>query len=423
MNRPRRAGSASGGTLSAAAVVSGAVAAAAAVSAAVVPAGAVLAAAGPAALRPVARVPAVSSRPAIALTTSAVTISAATASVSAPRPAGAPAGWRMVSTDHYGSASNASGYSAVATPGKNDAWVFGGTNPGEASGPTAQHWTGHRWQAVALPRGLGSFISGASASSPGNVWAISSFGGYALRWDGISWSVARRWRQGAEATSVTAISPTDVWLFGAPGHGQQGAGTWHFDGHSWIRITGRGSAIYRASALSGHAIWAITADARGGSVEHWAGHGWDRVRTGSALAGTELDDVLAGSPDSVWVVGDSPASAEDGRVVLAHWNGRTWRRTEARGRAMPRRLVADGHGGVWVAAVTFGAQTESRLLHLSRSGRWTQVDIARGLGNAVSDLALIPGTTSLWGSGGFLTKAGGDAAIWLYGTGRTGAHR
>src|ERR1035441_8763461 len=65
----------------------------------------------------------------------------------------------------------------------------------------------------------------------------SGFGGYALRWDGISWSVARRWRQGAEATSVTAISPTDVWLFGAPGHGQQGAGTWHFDGHSWIRIT------------------------------------------------------------------------------------------------------------------------------------------------------------------------------------------
>jgi hypothetical protein len=119
------------------------------------------------------------------------------------------------------------------------------------------------------------------------------------------------------------------------------------------------------------------------------------------------------------VLGNSPAATPAGQVVVAHWNGTRWRRFTAPGRAMPRRLAPDGRGGIWITATTLGAQTESRLLHLSRSGRWTQTDISHGLGNAVSDLALIPGTWSLWGSGGFLTTAGGDAAIWLYGSGRS----
>jgi hypothetical protein len=144
------------------------------------------------------------------------------------------------------------------------------------------------------------------------------------------------------------------------------------------------------------------------------------VRTGSVLAGTQLDDVVAVSRHNVWVLGNSPAATPAGRVVVAHWNGTRWRRFTAPGRAMPRRLAPDGHGGIWVTATTLGAQTESRLLHLSRSGRWTLTDIAYGLGNAISDLALIRGTSSLLGSGGFLTEAGGDAAIWLHGNGRTG---
>ena len=128
--------------------------------------------------------------------------------------------------------------------------------------------------------------------------------------------------------------------------------------------------------------------------------------------------MVAVSGRSVWVLGNSPAGTPAGQVVLAHWNGLKWRRFTAPGQAMPRRLAPDGRGGIWVTATTLGARTESRLLHLSRSGRWTQTNITHGLGNALSDLALIPGTSSLWGSGGFLTQAGGDAAVWRYGSGR-----
>ena len=330
--------------------------------------------------------------------------------------------WRLTVVDHYGGPSNASGYAAVLAPGRHDAWVFGGTNPGAASRPVAKHWNGHGWRTVSLPAGLSSFISGASASAPASLWAVSSFGGYVLRWDGASWSVARRWQPGAAPASIVAISPSDVWLFGVPGRGDN-AGTWNYNGRLWTRAAGPRQPILRASAVSRRDIWAITAAPHGGLVEHWDGSAWKRVPTGSVLAGTQLDDVLAVSRHGVWIVGNSPAATPAGHVVLAHWNGRKWRRIEAPGRALPRRLTADGSGGVWVTATTLGAQTQSRLLHLSCSGRWTQADIAHGLGNSVSELALIPGTSSEWGSGGFLTQSGGDAAIWLYTTARDTAGR
>src|SRR5215469_15030562 len=79
-------------------------------------------------------------------------------------PASAP-DWRIAETVHYGPGGNASGYSAVVVPTKTDAWVFGGTNPGGASSPTAEHWDGRRWQPSPLPPGLSGFIVAADASS------------------------------------------------------------------------------------------------------------------------------------------------------------------------------------------------------------------------------------------------------------------
>ena len=203
----------------------------------------------------------------------------------------------------------------------------------------------------------------------------------------------------------------------AAGYGRR-LSAWNYNGHGWASVPGPPDPVCRASAVSGRDIWAITTAPKGGLVVHWDGRAWNQVRTGAVLAGTQLDDVVAVSGRSVWVLGNSPAGTPAGEVVLAHWNGLKWRRFTAPGRAMPRRLAPDGKGGIWVTATTLGARTESRLLHLSRSGRWTQADITHGLGNALSDLALIPGTSSLWGSGGFLTEAGGDAAVWLHGNGR-----
>jgi hypothetical protein len=325
--------------------------------------------------------------------------------------------WQIVATVHYGPGGNASGYSAVVALTTRDAWVFGGTNPGGTSSPAAEHWNGSRWQSSALPAGLSGFIVAANATSARNVWAVGD--GYALRWNGTKWSVAKIWPQPRQLTSVAAINRGDVWVFGSSTFsGQAGLGAWHFNGRTWIRVRGMASSIYRASATGRHSIWGITVSPRGGSVARYNGHTWERVRSaGSALANTQLDNVLAMSPTSVWVSGTSPVNGEHARLVLAHWDGSRWRRFVAPWAVQqPERFASDGAGGIWIPVVTGGGGPGTWILHMSRAGGWTRTPIAVGqaAGVGVGDLALIPGTGSLWGSGGLLTATGGDATIWAY---------
>src|SRR6266571_1800550 len=79
-------------------------------------------------------------------------VSAAAAALTAAAPAQAARApdWQIMAMVHYGIGANASGYSAVVAPGKNDAWVFGGTNPGGTSAPAAEHWGGSRWRRAPL---------------------------------------------------------------------------------------------------------------------------------------------------------------------------------------------------------------------------------------------------------------------------------
>lgn len=357
----------------------------------------------------------------------------ATMAASAPALAAGPS-WPMAATVHYGPAGNASGYSAVIAPARQDAWVFGGTNPGGTSSPAAEHWDGRRWRAWSLPAGLSGFIEAAAASSPNDIWAVGN--GYALHWNGTRWAVAHAWSQAGDTTSVVAVDPRDVWVFGSSGFsGGPGLGTWNYDGRAWTRVSGVAAAIYRASAVSRDDIWAITVGPRGGSVLHYDGRAWVPVAASPALADTQLDDVAAVSANSVWVSGISPVSGTDGHLVLARWNGRCWRRFVSPWPVQqPERFAPDGAGGIWIPVITGGDTPATWIVHLSRTGVWTRTRIAAaaGTGVGVGDLALIPGTTTLWGTGGLLTTTGGSAAIWDHGVpgvrlvaraGRAGGHR
>jgi hypothetical protein len=326
--------------------------------------------------------------------------------------------WRIGAARHYGSARNASGYSAVVAPGKFDAWAFGGTNPGGASVPVALRWNGSHWHAVPLPAGLSGFIGDASAPSGRDVWAVGYSGGYALHWNGSTWSVAKRWRHPGVLTGVTAVSSSDVWVFGTNTTGTRGLGTWHFDGHSWTLVPGLADQIHRASALSGRDIWAVAADSGGGGfVEHYTGQAWRRVPTSPALAGASLDDVVAASPRSVWVVGNQPSRGGEGRVIVGHFNGRRWSTTLMPWHADTGRLAPDGSGGVWISTVDAGPRTRALIGHLTRRGHLTWTSSRFGLGTGVSDIAPFRGARGVWLSGGFLTETGGDAAVWSVGTG------
>jgi hypothetical protein len=321
-------------------------------------------------------------------------------------------GWRLSVVRHYGATHDASGYSAVVAPGGSDVWVFGGTNPGGASAPVALHWDGATWRSWKLPSGLTGFISSASAPSGRDIWAVSYAGGYALRWNGKHWSVARRWRHGGALTGVTALSGKDVWVFGTTAAGVHGLGTWHFNGRSWTQVSGLAGQIYRASAVSARDIWAVAATRRGGFVEHYDGHSWRRADIGRGLDRAALDDVLALSRRNVWVVGNLATQHGDGRLVLAHFNGRRWAMTQTPWNADTGRLAADGSGGVWITADNNGSRTDALIGHLCHRCKLTWTTVRHGLGSGISGIAVSRGSGAAWLSGGFLTTAGGDAAIW-----------
>jgi hypothetical protein len=343
-----------------------------------------------------------------------VTAVAVTMAAGSPASAAQLPQWQITTKVHYGPTSYASGYSVVVAPAANDAWAFGGTNPGGVSSPALERWNGQRWQSWPLPSGLSGFIVAADASSPDNIWAVGD--GYALHWNGARWSVANTWTPGGETTSVAVISPTDVWVFGPSSFtGVTGLGTWHYNGRTWLRATGIAASVYRASAVSRHNIWAITTN----EVIHYNGTAWTPVPSAdSVLANSQLGDVLAVAKGNIWVSGISPANGTQGRLVLAHWNGKRWRRFAAPWLVQQsERFAPDGAGGIWIPVVTGDTNPATWILHLSRTGSWTRTRIAAAAsaGVGVGDLALIPGTTTLWGIGGLLTTTGGDAAIWQHG--------
>lgn len=355
-----------------------------------------------------------SHRAGVALTAAAamaaLTLSGALPVGASPAATSLTPGWRVVFSHHYRPINPMGAYVSVIAPARNDAWAFGGSFTDASDGyPVAAHWNGRRWQAAALPAGLHGWIHAVGASSPTDVWAASYLNGFVLHFNGVRWSVAKRLSASRQITGITVISPTNVWVFGDSGS-FPGDGTWHFNGRHWTKITGIGRGINTASAVTRHNIWAF-----GGirepndSVEHYNGRSWVHV-TVPALTGLFLRAVLALTADDVWVAGNGQLSDQQ-VAVLEHWNGRQWHEIIVPGSVVLERLIADGTGGLWLTVQSVPQPTKTWILHRSRFGRWTRTQIASN--TEIADLALIPGTTSVWGSGRY--DLGDFAAIFAHG--------
>jgi len=316
----------------------------------------------------------------------------------------------MAARHHFGQPGNASGYAVIVATGRRRAWVFGGTNPGGQSAPVAELWNGKLAVPSALPARLSGFISDASAPSADDIWAASEYGRYVLHWDGKRWHVAKRWRGGL-ITGLTAIDARDVWVFGTTATGFGVMGTWHFNGQSWTAVRGLGHSIYRASAISRRDIWAISAGRQTDSLLRFNGRSWRLLRT-HALKNMRPRDILALSDRDVWVVGNLAGRSDSDRLLLAHWNGRTWTTIESQMEAWAGRLARGPRGGVLITATPVAADA-GLILQASPSGRLSGTGIRFGAGSGVSDVVLVDGGRSLWATGGLLTRLGGDAAIWV----------
>jgi len=162
-------------------------------------------------------------------------------------------------------------------------------------------------------------------------------------WNGSSWTKSNvRVPKGAiDLAAVTAISASDVWVVGTNSHGSVADPDYwlyplaeHWNGRLWhamrLPTPSRGTpyAIDDISAAAPNDIWAV-----GGAgpaytvIEHWNGKRWRVVPDPEPL--TDLSGVAALSPHDVWLVGYLNTFKHDQtgiRMLVEHWNGRTWRR-------------------------------------------------------------------------------------------------
>jgi len=329
----------------------------------------------------------------------------------------AAAGWSVVLTRHYGAATNYSMYTAVAAPSADNAWAFGTTNgAGEpAPGtPVAEHWNGTKWSSSPLPSGLTSDIDAASVVSASSVWAVTEVGGDILHWNGSTWSVSED-VPGTDLlfTGITAVSNSDVWAFGSSSVGP-GNGTWHYNGHTWTQVSSA-VGLVEASAVSAKNIWAIGSSSEGPAgdiLAHYNGTTWKPV-TASVLSGLQFAGIVALSSIDVWAIAGNGMVGSGAESELVHFNGSQWTSVTVPYSGISLEYFApDGQGGFWLDALDT-TSSKTWVLHYSAAGTWSRTTLRTG---SMGPLALVPGTTSLWGVGSVPTSTpASKARIWAYG--------
>lgn len=333
---------------------------------------------------------------------------AAAADAAAPRPH-----WVLKLAVHYlPSGSNRSQYDAVLTTGRT-AWFFGGSNVGRRGKPEVEKRAKGRWSASPLPFRLQSQIIGASAISPADIWAVTSLGGTVLRWNGSAWAVVPkgRWDSRAQFTGIVALSPRNVWLFGAAGLTRRGAGTWHWSGTKWTETRGVFGDIGMASATSPFDIWGIGdiggANGTMNALVRFKAGKW-RQEVPSALAGFTYSFVLVLGPSDVWVAGSVAGTPE-----LGHFDGFGWAVISMPGFVPASGMCRDGRGGLWVIANSgFG---RSSVLDRSAAHKWTSVPVSPTSADEVFACAPVPHTAATWGAGEAEAPAGSAAAVYGFG--------
>jgi hypothetical protein len=130
------------------------------------------------------------------------------------------AAWTVVPSPDPGQDNRLDGVAGTPATG---VWAVGATGPeGGAERPFILRWTGTGWQEAPVPD-VGphdAALTAVAVVSPTDAWAVGTIEDEAarplvLRWDGVEWRhVSTVDVAGYDLTGVTALSATDVWAVG-----------------------------------------------------------------------------------------------------------------------------------------------------------------------------------------------------------------
>jgi hypothetical protein len=193
------------------------------------------------------------------------------------------------------------------------------------------------WRAVPSPAPVNANLSGVSAVSSTDIWAVGSWGETPIseHWDGARWSPVKPEGKKGYLTGVCAVASSDVWAVGyIPGPDVFEPLAQHWDGTAWATVPTPtpGSYHYLADAggTSSTDLWAVghyTAD--NGEIHglalHWDGSAWDRVPVPDTGIGANiLLGVWAVAPGDVWAAGYYEPQAGQTQPLVDHWDGTAW---------------------------------------------------------------------------------------------------
>jgi hypothetical protein len=343
-----------------------------------------------------------------------------------PASAGA-ATWQLVSV--VGDPTAQVELGSVATSGADNAWVAGVTNC-DASCPNqtaiVEQWNGQSWQPFTMPDsnvGASGFGVVVGTSSASNTWifgssAFPSNTGYGVHvTDSGVTETALPASGGIAFNGAAVFAPNDAWAFGVTGdffNAVFSAYAAHYDGQTWTELPTPPVVPNSVSALSADNLWILgetSFTTPGEAMAHWTGSGWAVVPIPDAAglklpAGTVFQpiNILANSPNDVWVTAGllttCPPCGFGSGVLLLHWNGNGWHSVDVPASigTLDTAMASDGQGGFWLPGFPANSGTEDLFHFLNDHWSEQPEPTQAGLQSQIGSLALVPGSTSLWGA-------------------------
>jgi hypothetical protein len=254
---------------------------------------------------------------------------------------------------------------AVSASAADEAWAVGTQKSINAASRAtlAAHWDGTAWTIVPTPATVSGgkvvTLDGVADLSPTNAWAVGEGKDarpLAEHWDGSAWSVvpvpapvapAGTSLASAVLSSISAVSPTDIWAVGTTTATQtqtlavvRFTLAEHWNGTAWSIVktanTAEPTALNGVTAISATNAWAVgngfnnvhdtgATNANQAVIEHWNGTAWSIVTSPATVP--QLGSVSAASATDIWATGaaiDTSGSIPVNVTRTEHWNGTAW---------------------------------------------------------------------------------------------------
>ena len=260
--------------------------------------------------------------------------------------------WKLVPIVQRGGGTlNLTGVAAFST---NNVWAVGSfVNRQGRTRESVEQFDGRSWKVLPDVSLIGQNLDGLvedealtsiSAVSPNDIWAAGYIGieppcdcivPFIEHFDGKKWRLS-----GALLTTdspghfqflegINEISPTDVWAVGfisINGALNGAPQAFHFDGSQWTPafVPGAEAARFNAvTAVATNEVWAVGESNDKTLIEHFDGQQWKLVKSPNTQDfENRLFGVAAVSGKSVWAVGDHFMG--DGHSLVLHFDGLRW---------------------------------------------------------------------------------------------------